>query len=41
MIATKERRTSKAYWNGMIRQMEHHKGSTKAWKKTGGKRNPK
>ena len=41
MAATKERRTSKAYWNGLIRQLEHQKDRTKARQEPNRKRKRK
>lgn len=41
MGATKERRTKKAYWNGLIRQLDNQKDRTKARKKPNRKRKPK
>ncbi len=41
MGAAKERRTSKAYWNGLIRQPEHQKDRTKARQKPNRKRKRK
>jgi len=38
MGATKERRTGKAYWNGLIRGLEHQKDRTKARQKQNRKR---
>ncbi len=41
MGAAKERRTSKAYWGGLIRQLEHQKDRTKARQKPNRKREKK
>lgn len=41
MGATKERRTSKAYWSGLVRQLEHQKDRTKARRKQNRKRTKK
>lgn len=41
MGATKERRTSKSYWGGLIRQLEQQKDRTKARQKPNRKRKPK
>lgn len=41
MGATKERHTSKAYWCGLVRQLEHQKDRTKARQKQNRKRKPK
>lgn len=38
MGAIKERRTSKAYWNGLVRQLERQKDRTKARQKPNRKR---
>lgn len=38
MGATKERRTGKAYWNGLIRQLDNQKDRTKARQKPDRKR---